>query len=266
MNSYELSRNWFDWCFENPEKISPNHTAIYFFALEHQNRLGGKDKFGFPSQMAMEALGIKKHQTYIKYFNELIEFGFIKLIEKSKNQYSANIISISQAMPKKGKALDKALIKHGAKQTETNGQSNSSIDKQGTIEQETINNNIIDFDSIWALYGKKGTKELSKNKFLKLKQSEIELMLIHIPIYLASVKDKQFVKNFETYINQKHWQSEINGVLVTIETPKPQLTEYVTFVDQSHVKDIKDRETFERMRKMMAGGGYVFTELKSEWK
>lgn len=136
MNSYELSRNWFDWCFENPEKINPNHTAIYFFALEHQNRLGGKEKFGFPSQMAMEAIGIKKHQTYIKYFNELIEFGFIKLIEKSKNQYSANIISISQAMTKKGKALDKAFIKHVAKQTESNGQSNSSIDKQETITKK----------------------------------------------------------------------------------------------------------------------------------
>jgi hypothetical protein len=41
MNGYDLSRNFFDWCFENPEKVSPNHSAIYFFAIEHCNRWGG---------------------------------------------------------------------------------------------------------------------------------------------------------------------------------------------------------------------------------
>jgi hypothetical protein len=143
LTGYELSRNFFDWAFENPEKINPNHTAIYFFAIEHCNRLGWKTKFGFPSQMTMEALGIKKHQTYIKYFNDLVEWGFFILVEKSRNQYSANIISINNAMLKNGKALDKANIKHVAKQTESNGQSNGSIDKQETIEQI---NNIASFD------------------------------------------------------------------------------------------------------------------------
>lgn len=146
MTSYDLSRAYFDWCFENPEKVSPNHTAIYFFAIEHCNRLGWKEKFGFPTQMAMDAIGIKKNQTYMRYFNELVEWGFFKMVEKSKNQYSANIISLQSALPKNGKALDKALIKHGAKQTEGMGvsigvgirQSNSPIDKQLTINKEQL--------------------------------------------------------------------------------------------------------------------------------
>jgi len=141
-NGYQLSRAWFDFCFENPELISPNHTAIYFFAIEHCNRLGWKEKFGFPTQMTMDAIGIKKHQTYIKYFNDLVEWGFLKLIQKSTNQYSANIISLKCAKPKSGKALDKAFINHAAKQTESNGhsngQSNSSIDKQETTNQEQL--------------------------------------------------------------------------------------------------------------------------------
>lgn len=143
INGYALSRAWFDFCFENPELISPNHTAIYFFAIEHCNRLGWKNKFGFPTQMAMDAIGIKKHQTYIKYFNELCEFGFVKLVQKSSNQYSANIISLQNALPKSGKALDKAFITHAAKQTETmrqsTGQSNSSIYKQVTTNHSTNN-------------------------------------------------------------------------------------------------------------------------------
>jgi hypothetical protein len=128
MDIYSLSRTFWDYAFENPEKISPNHAAIYFFAIEHCNRLGWKQKFGFPSQMTMDAIGIKKHQTYIRYFEDLCEWGFFNLIQKSKNQYSANIISLKTAMPKNGKALDKAIIKHTAKQTQSNGQSNSSID------------------------------------------------------------------------------------------------------------------------------------------
>jgi hypothetical protein len=139
LTGYELSRNFFDWAFENPEKINPSHIAIFFFATEHQNRLGGKTKFGFPTQMVMDALGIKKYQTYIKYFNDLVDWGFFILVEKSRNQYSANIISINYAMPKNGKALDKAFIKHRAKQTESNGQSTGqskdSIDKQDNKEQ-----------------------------------------------------------------------------------------------------------------------------------
>lgn len=146
INGYQLSRAWFDFCFDNPEKINPNHTAIYMFSIEHCNRLGWKDKFGFPSQMTMDAIGIKKHQTYIKYFNDLCEWGFIKLIQKSTNQYSSNIISLRIALPKSSKALDKAFITHAAKQTQSNGQSNSSIDKQITNEQlnkEQQTNNIV---------------------------------------------------------------------------------------------------------------------------
>lgn len=126
MNSFELSRNWFNFCFDNPELIKPIHSAVFFFAIEHCNRLGWKEKFGFPSQMTMEAIGVKKHQTYSKALNDLIEWGFIELIERSRNQWSANIIRIS-AVPKngiaRGKALDKATTKHGAKQRHSTGQS-----------------------------------------------------------------------------------------------------------------------------------------------
>ena len=158
MNGYELSRGWFDFCFENPEKINPNHTAIYMFAIEHCNRLGWKKKFGFPSQMTMDALGIKKHQTYIRYFNDLVDWGFFDLIEKSKNQYSSNIISLISAIPKNGKALDKAIINHVAKQTETMGQSNSSINKP--LTNKPINNSTPSFSFKKSLIQLGGKKEL----------------------------------------------------------------------------------------------------------
>ena len=131
MNSYDLSRKWFDWTFENPERINPNHTALYFFIIEHCNRLGWKEKFGLPTTMAKEAIGIRSYNTYINTLNDLVEFGFVNLIEKSKNQYSSNIIALSNFDKAHDKALDKALIKHGTKQRE----SIDSINKQETKEQ-----------------------------------------------------------------------------------------------------------------------------------
>ena len=139
MNSYELSRKWFNYCFDNPEKVKPIHTAIYFFSIEHCNRLGWKEKFGFPSQMVMEAVGVRNWKTYSKALNELVDFGFIKMIETSKNQYSSNIIALVKNTKAPTKALDKALSKHSTKQ----GQSTASIDKQLNKEQRTINNNVV---------------------------------------------------------------------------------------------------------------------------
>jgi hypothetical protein len=211
MNGYELSRNWFDWSFENPELITPTHTAIYFFAIEHCNRLGWKDKFGFPTQMAMDAIGVKKHQTFTKHFTDLVEWGFIGLVQKSKNQYSANIISLKSAMPKNGKALDKAMIKHGAKQSQSTGQSMDSIDKQETNKQGTINVSerklkfastlepfqklypkqmLSDFYKYWGELNKSGTKfkqELEKTWDLERR------------LEMWARRDKDFNKNQTTH-------------------------------------------------------------------
>jgi len=132
MNSFDLSRSWFNFSFENPEKVKPIHAAIFFFAIEHCNRLGNKEKFGFPSQMTMDAIGVKNYQTYGKALKDLEDWGFIIFIERSKNQYSANIISISAPTKNsiaRGKALDKATLKHDAKQTQSTVSSTVSIDK-----------------------------------------------------------------------------------------------------------------------------------------
>ena len=133
LTGYELSRDFWDFTFENPEITKPIHAAIYFFAVEHHNRLGKKDKFGFPSQMVMEAIGVKNWRTYSSGLSDLVDFGFIKMIETSKNQYSSNIIAIVKNTKAHTKALDKALSKHSTKHS----QGTVSIDKQ--LNKETKN-------------------------------------------------------------------------------------------------------------------------------
>lgn len=169
MNSYELYRNFFDWCFENPHKVTPSHVAIYCFSVEHCNRLGWKTNFGLPTTMVMEAVGIKSYNTYIKCFNDLVQFGFIKLVEKSKNQYSANIIALSKFNKALDKALDKAMIKHKGKQRESIVQSIDSINKP-------INNNTnIPINQLTIDIEQQAAKFQKTIRFIKPTISDIEV-------------------------------------------------------------------------------------------
>lgn len=226
MNSYELSKGFFDWCYENPEKISPNHAAIYFFAIDHCNRLGWKEKFGFPTQMTMDAIGIKKHHTYSRYFNDLVEWGFFKLVQKSSNQYSSNIISLKSAMPKNGKALSKANKKHAAKQPESTGHGSGCIDKLLTLNLKTVEQY---FDLFWSKYPNKISKQKAKGVFTKLTDTEIQTILNTIDSF---VKYKPFPEYTHphptTYLNQKRWQDEIPTILP--DQKKPQITRDVWFI------------------------------------
>ena len=130
MDIYSLSRSFWDFSFENPEKMKPIHSSIFFFAIEHCNRLWWKDKFWFPTTMVMDAIWISNYSSYKKWLEELVEWGFIKMIQVSKNQYSANVISLIQFVWSTDKALDKALIKHGTKQHIKQDESIASIDIQ----------------------------------------------------------------------------------------------------------------------------------------
>lgn len=202
MNSYELSRKWFDYSFENPERIKPVHTSIYFFAIEHCNRLGWKEKFGLPTSMVMEAVGVKSYNTYIKSLNDIVGFGFIKMIEKSKNQYSSNIVALSNFNKALDKALDKALIKHGTKQSESTVQSIDSIikqinNKQITIEQVTIeqNNFLLDF----LLKKQNQKKEKEAYDFLK-ESSPVKIESFEMQNKKSFPDYEKFIENFNNKV------------------------------------------------------------------
>lgn len=142
MNTYKLSKEWFDFSFANPEKIKPIHTAIYFFAIDNCNRLGWKDKFGLPTDMVKEALGIGSYNTYKKALNDLIEWQFIEMVQKSKNQYTANIITLKNVNKTSSHStLNKAIINREQQEDPTAQES-----KSDTIDQEFLST-ICDFFS-----------------------------------------------------------------------------------------------------------------------
>lgn len=203
MNGYELSRNWFDWSFENPEKVSPNHSALYFFAIEHCNRLGWREKFGFPTEMAKDAIGIKSYTTYIKTLNDLVDWGFINMIERSKNQYSSNIIALTNFDKALDKALDKAIVKHAVKQVESTCESIVSINKQLTINKETNNSSfaLIKFeDAVKICLFDENWKE-DVERVYKIDRNKIHLALTDFTNHCGTIGEKtdKSLKNFQKH-------------------------------------------------------------------
>lgn len=97
MNGYQLTRQWFEWRFNNPGKLSSAHAELYFYIVDRWNYFGQKSEFGLPRLHTMEVLSIGSRNTYKKIFNDLIEHGFIKLVRESCNQYHhASIIALSK--------------------------------------------------------------------------------------------------------------------------------------------------------------------------
>lgn len=146
MNSYILTRKWFDFAFEHPE-CKVYHTALFCWIIELNNRLGWKPQFGLPTHDTMEGLSIGNKNTYLSALRDLAKWGFIEIIKESKNQYQACIIEIcrSKSEPAQQSALDTALIQHSIQQCSGTGSGIDTsivpIDKpinQETLNQETI--------------------------------------------------------------------------------------------------------------------------------
>lgn len=210
MDIYSLYRNFWDFAFENPEKIKPNHIAIYSFAIEHCNRLGWKRKYGFPTSMAMDAVGIKNYRTYINALNDLVNFGFIEMIEKSKNQYSSNIIALVNFTKATTKALDKASIKHSTKQSQSIGESIVSINKQ--IYKETslpinnINDSVFSIENCKEKYlaDERLLKAVSDNPQNKITIEEIPNRIVEFNKHL--LENGEATKKYKDYCSHfKNW-------------------------------------------------------------
>jgi hypothetical protein len=105
-NGYNLEDQWWEFSENTSERVSPIHIALYFRLVRLNNRLKWVEVFGVPTEHTMHTIGIKSYRSYKRAFDDLVLWGFIKLIEKSHNQYTSNQV----ALVLKAKAKDRALI------------------------------------------------------------------------------------------------------------------------------------------------------------
>jgi hypothetical protein len=108
-NGYALSRAWFDFAFENPDLVNCNHTALYMWLIELNNRKGFVVKFPFNTEDACVACGVKNRKTIWKAMNELVDFGFVTMIHKSADRHKATVISIVNNSVVSEGYLDKSI-------------------------------------------------------------------------------------------------------------------------------------------------------------
>jgi hypothetical protein len=151
MNGYNLSRWWFNFAFDKKE-AKVQHTAIFMWCIELNNRLGWKSEFGIPTQDTMEGLSIGNKATYINALRDLHDWGFIEIIKESKNQYQACVIKIcsEKCCNENATPLDSALIQHSTQHSNGigsgTGVSTVPIDKQVNKQtKKQVNNNKQDF-------------------------------------------------------------------------------------------------------------------------
>jgi hypothetical protein len=67
----------------------------------------------------------------------------------------------------------------------------------------------LSFETVWEQYEHKGNRKTSERKWNSLPKKARELAVVHIPKYVLATPEKQYRKNFETYINQEAWNDEI---------------------------------------------------------
>jgi hypothetical protein len=145
-NGYDLSRKWFDFAFEHSE-VKCQHTALFMWIIELNNRLGWKEQFGIPTNATMEGLHIGNKRTYLDALSDLAKWNFIQIISESKNQYSSTIISICRSKKATAlhTALDTALIQHSNGIDHSIEHSSAPIDKQRNQETKKQRNNRVVF-------------------------------------------------------------------------------------------------------------------------
>lgn len=96
LNGYHLTTQWFKFCQSGEVVVRPIHTALYLYCIHLCNSLKWKINFGLPTDSTMGVLGMKNKKTYYTILQDLIDFGFIIMVEKSINQHTANIICLSK--------------------------------------------------------------------------------------------------------------------------------------------------------------------------
>jgi hypothetical protein len=82
------------------------------------------------------------------------------------------------------------------------------------------------FDNAWDLYEKKvGCKDKLKKKWNSMTKADRKAATEFIPLYVLSTPDRQYRKNFQTFLNQRGWEDEIIGAERPATAPPAVLTE-----------------------------------------
>lgn len=227
INGFDQIKQFYSVVFEQKYNIKPQHISLYIFLINQNNRNNWVEWFKCPFDLAMSGACIGSKSTYYKCLTDLQDWGFIKY-EKGVNDWKAPRIKIEvlkctstytatvpQSEPLPIQAAEPLpihiykLITNNIKPITDNF--NAFKDFVLDLGNE-INITDNDIKEIYSLYPTKcptkgsSTGKTSKNKdkikALLSKDYTFEDLKAIIERYVSECKkDKVFMKNFATFLN-----------------------------------------------------------------
>lgn len=171
------------------------------------------------SEVKPTAFNLLIEANIIKVIDEKIVINFLdeQMEERSKLSSTNSANGAKGGRPKKQTESEEkptALFSESeTKAKKSNIEEKREEENKKDIKPETTvsvkSSKELDFEIWWNKYDKKEGRKNSFNKWMKLKDSEIELCLASVDAYVVSTPNKQFRKNPLTYLNGCHWNDEI---------------------------------------------------------
>jgi hypothetical protein len=146
-------------------------------------------------------------------------------------------------------------------------QSKSNAIREDKIREEEIKENKKDlslslendFILFWDKFNKKNDHKKCKDKFLKLKQNEINDILKVVDKYVLSTPEVKFRKNPLTWINGECWKDLVSDKKETVSANGEKIIKYISNVNPTPA--FLEESKFLKMQEMNLAGGYIYKIL-----
>ena len=191
--------------------LKPMERLLYLVLARHSDN---KTDESFPSiETLCKKTGVKDKRTIVPYIKNLENLGLISVVRTKgmPNKYYLNNVP---------KEVDTKIVPSTKNDTTLDTKIVPRVDtkivpltilNKKTNKKDSLN---IHFDEFWQIYKKKIEKAKCMEKWNKLKESDRELIIKHIPIYEKSLSDIKYLKNPMTYLNSKMWLDDFEEVQV----------------------------------------------------
>lgn len=110
------------------------------------------------------------------------------------------------------------------------------------------------FARAWNMYDKKvGCKAKLENKWNSMSKADRKAAIEYIPLYVISQPNKQYRKNFQTFLNQRGWEDELIGATPPPAVINEQPSEISQLIDKTkaeqeqNTNNVKDNALRQRI-------------------
>ncbi len=196
------------------QDLDNDHRLFYLYLLTNEKTKQCGIYEISKKQMAFElGYSIDRVSKLLTYFiksgkilySEATKEIALKNWAKYNNSTSPKVVSCINSELKQVK--DRVLIEY------VNGiYTASQEEEEQEEEKEQEKESAIPFEDVWSLYGRKGNKKTSNEKWDTLSSKEQEQIINHVPIYIQNHIDAEkteFIPHFTTYLNQRRWDDEL---------------------------------------------------------